>query len=245
MLQGKTAVITGASRGIGRAIAEQLAANAANVVIAATDEAKLAEVREAMQATGAAVLAKSCDVREPESVQALVDAAQERFGRVDIAVANAGLARDNIFLRMSEEEWAEVLEVNLTGAFRFAKAVARPMRKQKAGSIVFVASLAGLHGNRNQANYAASKGGMIALAKTLAKELMPYNVRVNTVCPGLIDTDMTRAYTEELRELGRQQVPLGRFGTPQEVAHAVHFFAAPQASYITGQVLRVDGGVEI
>lgn len=246
MLQGQTAVITGASRGIGRAIAEQFAALGANLVLGATQEASLAEVAAALQAQGTAgVRTQRCDVREQEQVQGLIDTALEAFGRVDIAVANAGLARDNIFLRMSDEEWQEVLEVNLTGAFRFARAVARPMRKQKGGSLVFVASLAGLHGNRNQANYAASKGGMVALAKSLAKELLPYNVRVNTVCPGLIDTDMTRAYTEELREQGRQHIPMGRFGTPEEVAQTVAFFASPASSYITGQTLRVDGGVEI
>lgn len=246
MLAEQTAVITGASRGIGRAIAETFAAQGAKLVLGATDEEALTAAKQACEAAGApAVHIVPCDVRQAEQVQALVQAALDAHGRIDVAVANAGIARDNIFLRMTDDEWNDVLDVNLNGAFRLARAVARPMRKQKAGRIVFVASLAGLHGNRNQANYAASKGGMIALAKTLAKELVQYGVRVNSVCPGLIDTDMTRAYTEELREFGRQHIPLGRFGRADEVAQAVLYFASSMSSYVTGQELRIDGGIEI
>ena len=245
-LEGQSAIITGASLGIGAATARLFAAEGAKLMLCARKQEALDDVAATCREAGATeILTHVADVRRGEEMNAVVDVANEAFGKVDVAVSNAGIARDNIFLRMTDEEWDSVIETNLKGAFNFSRAVGRVMRRQKAGRLVFNASLAGIHGNANQANYAASKGGMIALAKSLAKEWLPYGVKVNCVCPGLIDTEMTRAYPEHLWAKGLEAIPMKRFGTADEVAKAILFLASPAADYITGKTLEVDGGIEI
>ncbi|MGE0432110.1 MAG: 3-oxoacyl-ACP reductase FabG [Planctomycetota bacterium] len=242
---GQSAIITGASLGIGATTARMLAAQGANVTLCARNEEALRAVAaECCEAGGKAEVCVA-DVRSAEDMTAAVEVATKQFGRIDIAISNAGIARDNIFLRMTDDEWSSVIATNLTGAFNFARAVGRVMRKQKAGRLIFNASLAGLHGNANQANYAASKGGMIAMAKSLAKEWLPYGVKVNCVCPGVIDTEMTRAYPEHLRVKGLEVMPMGRFGTPDEVAGVILFLAGPSGDYMTGKAIEIDGGIEI
>lgn len=246
-LDGRVAVITGAGRGgrgIGRSIALALAQEGADIVInsftAANAEAVAAEVRDT---TGRRAIAVPGSVADPVDVERLFKETMETFGRVDILVNNAGITRDNLLLRMSEEDWDAVVDTNLKGAFLCTKAVARIMLKQKSGKIVNVSSVVGLAGNAGQANYSASKGGMIALTKTTARELGSRGICVNAVAPGFIDTVMTDALPEEQREQMKKQIPLARLGTSEDIARATLFLCTDDSAYITGQVLTVDGGM--
>jgi 3-oxoacyl-[acyl-carrier protein] reductase len=234
-LEGKTALVTGASRGIGRAIAEELAAAGASVVVGYRSGQQEAE--EVAEATGGRAV--QADVSDPESALALVEAA----GDIDILVNNAGLTRDGLLARMSDDDWREVIETNLSSVFYTCRAVARPMMKKRAGAIVNVSSIVGVHGNWGQTNYAASKAGIIGFTKSLARELGSRNVRANVVAPGYITTQLTEVLPEEATEAMRQQTPLGRLGAPEDVAGAVRFLCSDQASFVTGEVLLVDGGL--
>lgn len=239
---GKIAIVTGASRGIGREIAAQLAARGALVVAAARGENAAATVETILAAGGRADLA-TVDVTDRGSVEALVGGTLERHGRIDILVNNAGIARDQLMLRMKRDDWDEVIATNLTAAFTCTQAVVRAMIKQRAGRIVNISSVVGQMGNAGQANYAASKAGLIGFSKALARELASRNITVNVVTPGLIETDMTKAITDRAQADWASQIPLGRLGTTADVAAAVCFLASDEASYITGQVLAVNGGM--
>jgi 3-oxoacyl-[acyl-carrier protein] reductase len=241
-LAGRVALVTGASRGIGRAVALTLARAGARVVAAARG-ANAEATASAIAAAGGEALAVSADVTRPAEVEAMVRAALERFGRLDILVNNAGIARDQLLLRMTRDDWDAVLETNLTAAFTCAQAVLRPMLKARYGRIVLVSSVVGQMGNAGQTNYAASKAGLIGFAKALAREVASRHITVNVVAPGLIDTDMTRALTADAREAWESRIPLGRLGTPEDVAAAVCFLASDGAAYITGQVVAVNGGM--
>jgi 3-oxoacyl-[acyl-carrier protein] reductase len=234
-LEGKTALVTGASRGIGRAIAVELAAAGASVVVGyRTGQQEAEEVARAIG--GRAVQA---DVADPESARALVEAA----GDVDVLVNNAGLTRDGLLARMSDDDWRTVIETNLSSVFYTCRAVARPMMKKRAGAIVNVSSIVGIHGNWGQTNYAASKAGIIGFTKSLARELGSRNVRANVVAPGYVQTQLTEALPEEATQAMLQQTPLGRLGDPTDVAGAVRFLCSDEASFVTGEVLLVDGGL--
>jgi 3-oxoacyl-[acyl-carrier protein] reductase len=241
-LTGKTAIVTGASRGIGRGIATLLAARGAHVVAAARGENAAETVAEIEQAGGRGELA-SADVTDAASIEALVGGTLQRHGRIDILVNNAGIARDNLMLRMKRDDWDQVLATNLTAAFTAAQAVLRPMIKQRGGRIISISSVVGQMGNAGQANYAASKAGLIGFSKALAKEVASRNITVNVVTPGLIDTDMTKGISDRAQGDWSSAIPLGRLGTPADVAAAVCFLASDEASYITGQVLAVNGGM--
>jgi 3-oxoacyl-[acyl-carrier protein] reductase len=241
-LSGKVAIVTGASRGIGRAVAIRLAERGARVVAAARADNAAGTV-EAIHAAGGRADAASVDVTESGSVEAMVAGTLERHGRVDILVNNAGIARDQLLLRMKREDWDQVIATNLTAAYLCAQAVVRPMIKQRSGRIVSISSVVGQTGNAGQANYAASKAGLIGFSRALAREVASRNITVNVVAPGLIDTDMTRALTEKAQGDWASQIPLGRLGATTDVAAAVCFLASEEASYITGQVLAVNGGM--
>jgi 3-oxoacyl-[acyl-carrier protein] reductase len=243
VLQGKTAVVTGAARGIGRVIALELASEGADLAICDLEEAWLAETAEAVRAKGRKATCLAVDVSDGDRVTAAVSAAAKALGRIDILVNNAGITRDNLLVRMSEEDWDAVLAVNLKGAFLFTKAVARPMMKQRGGAVVNIASIIGLIGNAGQCNYAASKAGLIALTKSAARELASRGVRVNAVAPGFIETKMTDALAEDVQAKMLASIPMGRFGKPGDVAKAVVFLASDASSYMTGQVLTVSGGM--
>jgi len=243
-LSGKVAIVTGASRGIGRAVASLLAARGAHVVAAARAEHAAGTVA-AIQAAGGRAEAASLDVTDAAAVEAMVGGTLERHGRIDILVNNAGIARDQLLLRMKREDWDAVIATNLTAAYVCAQAVVRSMIKQRSGRIVSVSSVVGQTGNAGQANYAASKAGLIGFSRALAREVASRNITVNVVAPGLIDTDMTRALTEKAQGDWAAQIPLGRLGEPTDVAAAVCFLASDEASYITGQVLAVNGGMHM
>lgn len=241
-LAGRIAIVTGASRGIGRAIADRLAREGATVVAVARGD-QAAAVADGIRAAGGRAEAARVDVTDAASGEALLDDVVRRLGRIDVLVNNAGIARDQLLIRMKREDWDAVVATNLTAAFTLTKAAVRPMMKQRWGRIVCISSVVGQMGNAGQANYAASKAGLIGFAKALARELAPRNITVNVVAPGFIDTDMTRGVTQEIRTQWEAQIPLGRFGTPDEIASAVCFLASDEASYITGQVLSVNGGM--
>jgi 3-oxoacyl-[acyl-carrier protein] reductase len=241
-LSGKVAIVTGASRGIGRAIAERLAGCGAHVVVAARAD-NAAAAAAAIQEAGGRAEAASVDVRETDSVEAMVSGTLERHGRVDILVNNAGITRDQLMLRMKREDWDQVLATNLTAAFTCVQAVLKPMIKQRSGRIISISSVVGQTGNAGQANYAASKAGLIGFSKAMAREVASRNITVNVVTPGLIETEMTRAISDKAQADWMAAIPLGRLGTPQDVAAAVCFLASDEAAYITGQVLAVNGGL--
>ncbi len=241
-LSGRIAIVTGASRGIGRAIARRLAAQGAHVVAAARGDHARAVVEE-ITAAGGRAEASPLDVTAAGAAEEMVAATLQRLGRIDILVNNAGIARDQLLLRMKRDDWDAVLATNLTGAFALTQAVLKPMVRQRGGRIVCISSVVGQSGNAGQANYAASKAGVIGFAKAVALEVASRGITVNVVAPGLIDTDMTRAITGSAREEWASKIPLRRLGTPDDVASAVCFLASDEASYITGQVLAVNGGM--
>ena len=243
LLDGKLAIVTGAARGIGQAIALKLASEGADIALCDVEKDWLAETAGLVAEKGRRAECFSVDVSQADAVQATVDQIVEKFGKIDILVNNAGITRDTLLIRMSEEDWDKVLQVNLKGAFLFTKAVARPMMKQRFGAMVNVASIIGLIGNAGQCNYAASKAGLIALTKSVAKELGARNVRANAVAPGFIKTKMTEKLPEEIQKKMLEAIPLGRFGLPEDVANVVLFLASDSASYVTGQVLPVCGGM--
>ena len=241
-LEGRVSLVTGASRGIGRAIARALAFEGAIVFVGARDAARLAEVVREVSEEGGTAVALSLDVADRASVDAALKAILDAQGRLDHLVNNAGITRDNLLLRMKKEEWDEVLSTNLTGTYLCTQAVLKPMLKQRGGRIVNVTSVVGLTGNAGQANYAASKAGVIGFTKAVAREVASRNITVNAVAPGFIDTDMTAAMTDKAREALLPSIPLGRTGRPEDIASAVAFLVSDAAAYITGQVLGVDGG---
>ena len=241
-LDGKVAIVTGASRGIGRAIAEHLGASGATVVCVARP-GNTEATAEAITAAGGRAEAAGADVTDAAAVEGVVAGVLERHGRIDILVSNAGIARDQLMLRMKRADWDEVIATNLTASFTWCQAVLKPMVRQRAGRIVAISSVVGQMGNAGQANYAASKAGLIGFCKALAREVASRNIPVNVVAPGLIATDMTQAIAEQARESWSAQIPMGRMGAPADVAAAVRFLASDEASYITGQVLAVNGGM--
>jgi 3-oxoacyl-[acyl-carrier protein] reductase len=241
--EGKVAVVTGGARGIGRALTEVFARERAKVVISGRDEGALEQARSAVVAQGAEAIAVRADVSRETDADALCDRALEAFGRADILVNNAGVTRDGLLLRMKDADWEHVLATNLTGAFHCIRAFAKPMMKQRWGRIVNVSSVVGLTGNAGQANYAASKAGLLGLTKAVAKELASRHITVNAVAPGFIETAMTDSLTEKVREGLLAQIPMGRLGKPEDVASAVAFLCSEDAAYVTGQVLTVDGGM--
>jgi 3-oxoacyl-[acyl-carrier protein] reductase len=242
-LQGKVAVVTGGSRGIGRAVATVLAREGAVITLCARDRVLLEKVAAELESLGAQALAVQADVTRASEVEQMIGACVERFGQVDILVNNAGITRDNLLLRMKDEEWDAVLSVNLKGVFQCTRAVLRPMIKQRSGRIINLTSVVAVMGNPGQANYVAAKAGIIGLTKATAREVASRGITANAVAPGFIETDMTHALDPELQEQMRSQIPLGRFGRPEDVAELVAFLASDRAAYITGQVIHLNGGL--
>jgi 3-oxoacyl-[acyl-carrier protein] reductase len=240
-LEGKVALVTGGSRGIGRAIAESLASAGARVAVVARDGARASAAAGELPGSGHEGF--SCDVADPKAANETVAAVETRLGPVDVLVNNAGITRDNLLMRMKDEEFDEVIAANLKGAFNFTRAVSRGMMKRRDGAILNITSVVGLIGNPGQANYAASKAGLIGLTKSVARELASRNVRCNAIAPGFISTDMTEALTEPQIEELKGKIPMGNLGSPADVAGAARFLVGPGARYITGQVLAVDGGM--
>jgi 3-oxoacyl-[acyl-carrier protein] reductase len=241
-LTSRVALVTGASRGIGRATALALARRGATVVAAARGDNARPVVDEIL-AAGLKAEALTLDVTDQQSVDAAIGGVLERHGRLDILVSNAGITRDQLLLRMKREDWDAVLATNLTASFTICQAVLKPMLKQRGGRVIAISSVVGQMGNAGQANYAASKAGLIGFCKSMAREVASRGITVNVVAPGLIETDMTKALTGTSREDWAERIPLGRLGSPEDVAHAVCFLASDEASYITGHVLAVNGGM--
>ncbi|MFN8572468.1 MAG: 3-oxoacyl-[acyl-carrier-protein] reductase [Gemmatimonadaceae bacterium] len=239
-LTGKTALVTGSTRGIGRAIAQTLASAGARVAVVGRDQGKADEVAATLDNDARGL---ACDLTDAAAATGLVDRAVQAIGGVDILVNNAGLTRDNLMLRMTDEDWQTVIDANLRAAFLTMRSATRLMMKKKWGRVINVASIVGLVGNKGQANYAASKAGLIGLSKSIAKEYASRNILVNVVAPGFIATDMTAAMTPEAKTAMSGQIPLGRLGTPEDIAGLVAFLSSDLSAYITGQVLVVDGGM--
>ncbi len=243
MLKGKTAVITGSGRGIGKAIALKLASLGANIVVNDIPSSAYADdTAEEIKKLGVEAICVKGDVRSKDDVDNLVKTALDTFGKIDIFVNNAGITRDGLILRMSEEDWDMVMDINLKGAFNCIKAVARPMMKNKGGAIINIASIVGVAGNAGQANYVASKAGLIGLTKTTAKEFAKKGIRCNAIAPGFITSDMTDKLSDEVKAQYFSAIPLNKFGTTEDIANAVAFLASDMSGYITGQVINVDGG---
>ena len=249
-LEGKVAIVTGAGRGIGQQIAKKLAEQGAKVAVVDLKAEWCEETVGLVKAAGSEAIGLGCNVAESADVDATVKAVIAKFGTVDIMVNNAGITKDGLLMRMSDDDWDAVLNVNLKGTFLFTRAVARPMMKNKAadgtqagGSIINIASVVGIMGNAGQANYTASKGGVIALTKTTAKELGSRNVRCNAVAPGFIQSKMTDVLPEDVKKAYMDTIPLKRFGTVEDIAKCVAFLAGPDAAYITGQIVSVNGGM--
>ncbi len=240
--EGRTAIVTGSSRGLGKAIAEKLGILGANVVLTGTSETVFNTAAE-LEAKGIKAVAIVGDVRNAEDVKNMISKAVETFGGIDILINNAGITKDKPMAMMSEDDWDTVLDINLKGCFLCTKAAAKLMIKKRYGRIINVSSVAGAYGNPGQANYSASKGGMIGLTKTTAKELATRGITCNAVTPGLIESDMTEILPEDLKRKYLEKIALGRFGTPEDVANVVAFLASDEAGYVTGQVIDIDGGL--
>ncbi|MGC2840913.1 3-oxoacyl-[acyl-carrier-protein] reductase [Bacillus velezensis] len=244
MLNEKTAVVTGASRGIGRAIALDLAKNGCNVVVNYSgNEAKANEVVDEIKSLGRNAIAVKADVSNSEEVQNMMKEAVAAFASIDILVNNAGITKDNLLMRMKENEWDDVININLKGVFNCTKAVTRQMMKQRSGRIINVSSIVGVSGNPGQANYVAAKAGVIGLTKSSAKELASRNITVNAIAPGFISTDMTDKLSKEVQDEMLKQIPLARFGDPSDISSVVTFLASEGSRYMTGQTLHIDGGM--
>jgi len=244
MLKGRTAIITGSGRGIGKAIAMKLASHGANIVINDIPSSNYAdETCEEIKELGVDSIVVKGDVRNYSDVDAMVKAAIEKFGKIDILVNNAGVTRDGLLMRMSEEDWDLVLDINLKGAYNCTKAVARPMSKARSGAIINISSVVGVMGNAGQVNYSASKAGLIGMTKSVAKEFSSRNIRCNAVAPGFIQSAMTDVLTDEVKQKYLDAIPLSRFGTPDEIADVVAFLASDMSRYVTGQVINIDGGL--
>lgn len=243
MLEGKVALVTGAGRGIGRAIALCFARNGADVAISDIDAAGAEKTAEEIGNLGRRSMAIACDVTDPKACKDMIDRVVSEWSRLDILVNNAGIRRDRLVLGMKDEDWDAVMAVNLKGAFYCTRAALRPMGKQRYGRIINIASIVGIMGNRGQANYAASKAGLIALTKTVAKEMASRGITANAIAPGFIRTEMTETLPDDYKEAILGQIPLGRMGTADEVANCALFLASDLAAYVTGHVLQVDGGM--
>lgn len=243
-LEGKVALVTGASRGIGREIALELAKSGADVAVNYSGSKEKAEnVAEEIKAMGRNAFVIQANVGDSDQVQNMIKDTLSHFGKIDILVNNAGVTRDNLLMRMKEDEWDDVMNINLKGVFLTTKAVSRSMMKQRAGRIINISSIVGVTGNPGQSNYVASKAGVIGLTKTAAKELSSRGITVNAVAPGFIETDMTEKLTDEIQNEMKKQIPLARFGQPEDIAKVVVFLSSDDASYMTGQTIHVDGGM--
>lgn len=246
MLNGKVALVTGASRGIGREIALTLAKEGATVIINYNGSKERAEeVKNTIESTGGSASIYQCNVSDFQACEEMIKNLVKEFGHIDILVNNAGITKDNLIMKMKEEDFDAVLNINLKGTFNTIRHLSRQMLKQRSGKIINISSVSGILGNAGQANYAASKAGVIGLTKTMARELASRGITVNAVAPGFVDTEMTEVLTEEVKEAACRQIPLGRFGKPSDIANMVAFLASDKADYITGQVLSVDGGMNI
>ena len=244
MEENKTVLVTGGSRGIGKEVALKFAENGYNVVINyVSDKTNVEELKSEFEAKGVKSLIMKADVTDKEAIDELVKQAIEEFGAIDVLVNNAGITKDNLLMRMSEEEFDKVIEINLKGTYIVTKAVTKYMMKKRKGSIINLSSVVGVAGNAGQCNYSASKAGIIGFTKSVAKELASRNIRANAVAPGFIETDMTAVLSDEIKENIHNQIPLKRMGTAKEVANLIYFLASEESSYITGQVINVDGGM--
>ena len=244
VLKEKIVLVTGGSRGIGRAIARAMAEQGANVAFTFRSAQEAAEnVKKEIESMGRKALAIQSDAKDINGAQQVVDRVLKEFQRIDILVNNAGITKDTLLMRMSEQDWDEVLNTNLKGAFNFSKAACRPMMSQREGKIINISSISGVVGNAGQVNYASAKAGMLGMTKSLAKELASRNIQVNAVAPGFVDTDMTEKLTPQQREALMNMIPMKRTAKPEEIANVVVFLASPASSYMTGQVLCVDGGI--
>ncbi|MDQ2085258.1 3-oxoacyl-[acyl-carrier-protein] reductase [Herbivorax sp. ANBcel31] len=243
-LEGKTAIVTGSGRGLGKAVAKKLGQMGANIVLNDILQSDSVDATaEELKSLGINVLVTKGDVRNLEDNEAMVKASIEEFGSIDILVNNAGITKDKPIIKMSEKDWDDVLDINLKGAFLCTKAVVRPMMKKRKGTIINIASVAGVMGNRGQANYSSSKAGLIGLTKSTAKELSSRNITCNAVAPGVIESKMTDVLADDVKENYLNNIPLKRFGTPEDVANVIGFLASEDSNYVTGQVIHIDGGL--